>query len=107
MLRVYIEQNYLPSLRLEKKTTREYRDTWNLRWNERIRDLAFGQLYPDVAFRLLKEIADQDDISKTTLQHALVESAETVDRIGGCDEAVEGEVHLVSVGHRDEEKADG
>jgi len=68
ILRVYIEQNYLPSLRLEKKTIRGYRDTWNLHWKERIRDLAFGQLHPDVAFRLLKEIADQDDISKTTLQ---------------------------------------
>ena len=68
ILRVYIEQNYLPSLRLERKTIRGYRDTWNLHWKERIRDLAFGQLHPDVAFRLLKEIADQDDISKTTLQ---------------------------------------
>jgi integrase len=68
ILRVYIEQNYLPSLRLEKKTIRGYRDTWNLHWKERIRDLAFGQFHPDVAFRLLKEIADQDDISKTTLQ---------------------------------------
>jgi hypothetical protein len=68
ILRVYIEQNYLPSLRLEKKTIRGYRDTWNLHWKERIRDLAFGQLHPDGAFRLLKEIADQDDISKTTLQ---------------------------------------
>ena len=68
ILRVYIEQNYLPSLRLERKTIRGYKDTWNLHWKERIRDLAFGQLHPDVAFRLLKEIADQDDISKTTLQ---------------------------------------
>jgi hypothetical protein len=100
MLRVYIEQNYLPSLRLEKKTTREYRDTWNLRWNERIRDLAFGQLYPDVAFRLLKEIADQDDISKTTLQrvkafmsgvytrareHARLSWSESVDRVAAAE----------------------
>jgi hypothetical protein len=39
-----------------------------LRWKKRIRDLTFGQFYPDVLFRLLKEIPDQDDISKTTLQ---------------------------------------
>jgi hypothetical protein len=68
VLRIYIEQNYLPSLRLEKKTIRGYRDTWNLHWKKRIQDLTFGQFYPDVAFRLLKEIPDQDDISKTTLQ---------------------------------------
>jgi hypothetical protein len=44
ILRVYIEQSYLPSLRLEKKTIRGYRDTWNLHWKERIRDLAVGHL---------------------------------------------------------------
>src|ERR1700730_2389749 len=68
ILRVYIEQNYLPSLRLERKTIRGYRDTWNLHWRNRIGDLTFVQLHPDVAFRILKEIADQDDISKATLQ---------------------------------------
>jgi integrase len=39
-----------------------------LHCKKRIRDLAFGQLHPDVAFRPLKEIAEQDNISKTTLQ---------------------------------------
>jgi hypothetical protein len=39
-----------------------------LHCKKRIRDLTFGQFYPDVAFRLLKEIPDQDDISKTTLR---------------------------------------
>jgi hypothetical protein len=39
-----------------------------LHWRKRIQDLAFSEFYPDVAFRLLKEIADQDDIGKTTLQ---------------------------------------
>jgi integrase len=67
-LRVFIEQNYLPSLRLEKKTIRGYRDTWNLHWKSRIQDLTFSQLHPDVAFRILKEIAEQDDISKASLQ---------------------------------------
>ncbi len=68
ILRVFIEQNYLPSLRLERKTIRGYRDTWNLHWKSRIQDLTFSQLHPDVAFRILKEIAEQDDIGKTTLQ---------------------------------------
>jgi hypothetical protein len=45
-----------------------YRDTWNLHWKKQIQHLTFGQFYPDVAFRLLKDIPDQDDISKTTLQ---------------------------------------
>ena len=67
-LRIYIEQNYLPSLRLEKKTIRGYRDTWNLHWKSRIQDLTFAQLHPDIAFRMLKEIADEDDLSKSSLQ---------------------------------------
>ena len=64
---MFIEQNYLPSLRLERKTIRGYRDTWNLHWRSRIPDLTFSQLHPDVAFRILKEIAEQDGIGKTTL----------------------------------------
>jgi hypothetical protein len=58
----------LPSLSKSFCFSDWYRDTWNLHWKKRIRDLTFGQFYPDVAFRLLKEIPDQDDISKTTLQ---------------------------------------
>ena len=41
------------------------------------------------------------------LQHALVEGAEAVDGVGGLGEAVEGEVHLVAVGHGDEQEANG
>lgn len=67
-LRVFIEQSYLPSLRLEKKTIRGYNDTWNLHWKSRIGDLTFSQLHPDIAFRILKEIAEQDDLSKASLQ---------------------------------------
>lgn len=52
-LRVFIEQSYLPSLRLEKKTIRGYNDTWNLHWKSRIGDLTFSQLHPDIAFRML------------------------------------------------------
>jgi len=66
--RVFIEQKYLPSLRLEPKTIRGYTDTWNLHWKSRVGDLTFSQLHPDVAFRILKEIAEQDNLSKASLQ---------------------------------------
>ena len=66
--RVFIEQSYLRSLRLEKKTIRAYNDTWNLHWKSRIGHLTFSQLHPDIAFRILKEIAEQDDLSKASLQ---------------------------------------
>ncbi len=36
-----------------------------------------------------------------------MEGAEAVDGVGGLGEAVEGEVHLVAVGDRDEQEADG
>ena len=84
-LRVFIEQKYLPSLRLEKKTVRGYTDTWNLHWKSRIRDLTFSQLHPDVAFRIIKEIAEQDDLSKASLQRvkAFMSGVYTYAREGG------------------------
>ena len=31
-------------------------------------NLTFSQLHPDIAFRILKEIAEEDDLSKASLQ---------------------------------------
>src|SRR5205823_13711506 len=39
--------------------------------------------------------------------HTSIKSPQTIDSVGGVSEAVEGEVHLVTVGHGDEQKANG
>src|SRR6202012_1860534 len=44
---------------------------------------------------------------ESTLEQALVEGAEAIDGVGGLEQAVEGEVELVPVGHGDQQEADG
>ena len=46
-----------------------------------------------------------ETFGEAAFQNALVKGAEAVDSVGGFDEAVEGEVHLVPVGHGDEQEA--
>ncbi len=62
----FVEQTYLPSLRLEKSTVRGYYDIWRIHVRERVDDLSLSQFKPSDGFRLLEATAKRG-VSKTTV----------------------------------------
>jgi integrase len=62
----FVEQTYLPALRLEKSTVRGYKDIWRLHVREKVDGLSLSEFKPSDGFKLLEGIA-KTGLSRTTI----------------------------------------
>jgi len=62
----FVEDIYLPELRLEKSTVRGYKDIWRIHVRERVDGLSLSQFNPSDGAKLLNAVAEAG-LSKTTV----------------------------------------
>jgi integrase len=69
-LRDFVEKVYLPySEELRASTKKGYREIWNNHISDRVGHIRMREFRTVHASKMLKAIADENDLSKTTLQH--------------------------------------
>ena len=70
VLKEFVDKIYLPSIEeLRESTKKGYREIWNNHMRERVGHIRMREFRTVDASKMLKAIAEENDLSKTTLQH--------------------------------------
>jgi integrase len=66
----FVEKIYLPYLQEKRASTKKgYEEIWNNHISDRVRNIQLRNFRTVNASRMLRAVADENDLSKTTLQH--------------------------------------
>ena len=70
VLKEFVDKIYLPSIEeLRESTKKGYREIWNNHMRDRVGHIRMREFRTVDASKMLKAIAEENDLSKTTLQH--------------------------------------